>query len=316
MDGTRFDDVARRFGRMLDRRRVLAAVAAIGAAGVAGVDAVGAAPRRTCRPVAASCLRGRECCSGICETRRTAPRNRRNRCVCPAGEIACGMECVDPSSNKNHCGACGNVCPGTCVSGVCTCQGVTCTVDEAGGWEKCGIDNETCAVLDSCTLRSVNANLDTSCETHTDCAGFDDSCDADGNVCRCINGSELAGTYIEFDQPVCAVIVPQVMPGLCELTCVPGSGYDSCVLTTSGATISVCNAFPSPNNSSVNFQGQQPSQQTIGCSTDADCQDQCLQDADACYCTLGGVEGVPPFFLWSDSFGVDKACVAVAIVGC
>ena len=317
MDGRKFDELSRWFGRTINRRRALSGMIGVVATGVVGADGVGAKVRRTCRPVNASCLRNADCCSARCETRRTAPRNRRNRCVCPAGEIACGMECVDPSSNKNHCGACGNVCPGMCVSGVCICEGVTCSVDEAGGWEQCAIDNETCAVLDSCTLKSANANLDTPCETHADCAGFDDSCDAEGNVCRCIHGSELAGTYIEFDQPMCAVIVPQVVPGMCEPTCVPESGDVSCVVTTSGATISLCAGDLSPNNATVDYQDGQSSEQTVGCTGDADCQVHCLQGADACYCTMGGVVAAGlSFELWSDRYGVDKACVGVVNVGC
>ena len=313
MDGTRFDDVARRFGRMLDRRRVLAAIAAIGAAGVAGVDDVGAAPRRTCRPVAASCLRNRDCCSGICETRRTAPRNRRNRCVCPAGELACGMECVDPSSNKNHCGACGNVCPGTCVSGVCTCQGVTCTVDEAGGWEQCGIDNETCQVIDACTLPE-DVDLDErSCQTHADCADYSDLCGVDGHECRCIAGASNLGSYVELDQSMCAVFASQDAPGICTLVCTPTT-WDSCFVTTSGAVIQACAWNLSFNNATVD----PPTGTNVNtsCETDADCSQQCNPLSDACHCTYGGIWDNDSFTTWSDLIHVFKACVAVDNVTC
>jgi hypothetical protein len=43
---------------------------------------------------------------------------------CPAGRISCAGECVDPLTNKNHCGGCGNECPGRddCEGGMCVCD--------------------------------------------------------------------------------------------------------------------------------------------------------------------------------------------------
>ena len=40
---------------------------------------------------------------------------------CGGGTIACGGRCLDPSSDNNNCGACGNVCPPSsmCVTGAC-----------------------------------------------------------------------------------------------------------------------------------------------------------------------------------------------------
>jgi hypothetical protein len=46
-------------------------------------------------------------------------------CVCPtAGQILCSGQCVDPSSDQNNCGFCGNRCGpsqfcsnGSCING-------------------------------------------------------------------------------------------------------------------------------------------------------------------------------------------------------
>lgn len=100
MDGTRFDRFARAMHRATTRRRGVAiAIAALTGGALASDDAA-MASRRTCRPEGASCLRNAQCCIGTCETRRTAPRNRRNRCVCipncdgkTCGSDGCGGSC-------------------------------------------------------------------------------------------------------------------------------------------------------------------------------------------------------------------------------
>jgi hypothetical protein len=56
--------------------------------------------------------------------------------TCPVGQTACGGTCVNLSTDRNNCGACGVVCSGAaqCVSGSCcaddgtACQGVSCGV--------------------------------------------------------------------------------------------------------------------------------------------------------------------------------------------
>src|SRR5262249_24280429 len=41
----------------------------------------------------------------------------------PGSQIACGRECVDPATDRDHCGSCGNSCDPAeqCVAGHCTC---------------------------------------------------------------------------------------------------------------------------------------------------------------------------------------------------
>jgi hypothetical protein len=316
MDGQRFDQMARWVERAVTRRSALAGMLGLAAAGLT-VTGAEAAARLTCRPVAASCLRNAQCCSGLCDTRRTTPRNRRNRCVCPDGTVRCGTTCADLMTDDNNCGACGHVCAGTCVSGICTCQGISCTIDEAGGWEQCGIDFETCTPRDSCTYEG-NLSM-RSCTSHADCADYAPECGVDGVECGCVAGfgGETAGDYNDFGGGNCAVFVPQPVPGLCDLSCEPsGSGMDNCFITTSGAVIMACNSNASPNNATDNYLGQQPSEQTIGCQSDADCADNCPDIADACHCTVGGVEEGATFALWSDKYGVERACIGLENVSC
>lgn len=42
-------------------------------------------------------------------------------CGCPnAGQMLCSNACVDTKTSREHCGACGQACAGTCSNGVCT----------------------------------------------------------------------------------------------------------------------------------------------------------------------------------------------------
>jgi hypothetical protein len=121
MDGASFDRVSRRLAGVTSRRAAIAVVLAGLAGGVAVADA-GAA--QTCRVFNRKCVRNTQCCSGVCETRRSVPRIRRNRCACPAPRLVCGGQCIDPKTDIAHCGACGDACDGladTCVAGACAC---------------------------------------------------------------------------------------------------------------------------------------------------------------------------------------------------
>jgi hypothetical protein len=42
-------------------------------------------------------------------------------CVCATGNIVCGGVCVNPRTNEDHCGSCGNECAAgkQCVNRVC-----------------------------------------------------------------------------------------------------------------------------------------------------------------------------------------------------
>lgn len=70
---------------------------------------------------------------------------------CAGGLTVCEGECVDLSSDRDHCGACSNACqdPRTCMGGECVCVNVICNAGEAldpascecicpAGWFDCG----------------------------------------------------------------------------------------------------------------------------------------------------------------------------------
>lgn len=187
MDGKRFDDISRLLGARTGRRAAIGGLVAalLGSATRSGADA--ALPQRaTCRPLTASCLRNAQCCSGACDTRRTAPRKQRNRCICPGGQTNCGGSCVDTTSSMTRCGACDTACDteraDACVSGVCTCGGdPACTgtdlcvdgICETPPEPECSAGNwigEPCTyATDCCSLTCTDGFC---AQPTTDCAGF------------------------------------------------------------------------------------------------------------------------------------------------
>ncbi|MCA9577935.1 MAG: hypothetical protein KC668_21015, partial [Myxococcales bacterium] len=50
------------------------------------------------------CGNGQTCSGGVC---------------CGPGLTGCGGSCVDTKTNEDHCGACNDVCSGTCINGSC-----------------------------------------------------------------------------------------------------------------------------------------------------------------------------------------------------
>jgi hypothetical protein len=176
MDGQRFDAIARGFAARLTRRRAVAGALGLAVTALGAGDAK-AAVRPTCRAYGAGCNRSSQCCDGRCDTRRTTPRARRNRCTCPVGFDRCKGACVDLQETATHCGVCGNACPSSqvCQGGECVCAGA---------------DEIYCAEQDAC------ADLDTD----------RDHCGACGNAC--LNaGPCVAGVcpqpceYFEYTKP-------------------------------------------------------------------------------------------------------------------
>jgi hypothetical protein len=172
MNGHRFDAIARRVAGVASRRRVAGvasrrrvARALIAAVLLAGSDATAERPRRPCRRVSDICLRDRDCCTGVCDTRRTLPPARRNRCGCPDGLAACGRQCIDLDVDRRHCGVCGRACAGAgmCVDGECVCtprcDAAVCGDDGCGG--SCGV----CGDLEACVSGLCVPVID--CETYT-----------------------------------------------------------------------------------------------------------------------------------------------------
>jgi len=126
MDGQQFDALSRLFAATTNRRRTLRglAVIALGGGATLATATGGDAANRTCRLAGQKCVKDNQCCSQDCDTARTTPRARRNRCTC--GDLAtCKGVCVDTQTDRNNCGGCGNVCDADweCTGGQCTCGG-------------------------------------------------------------------------------------------------------------------------------------------------------------------------------------------------
>ena len=66
-----------------------------------------------CRKPGKPCDQRRQCCSGRCAGGKCAR--------CRGGKVACGGACVDPETDRRHCGRCGRTCPddAPCLAGFC-----------------------------------------------------------------------------------------------------------------------------------------------------------------------------------------------------
>ena len=188
MDGKRFDEMTRLFGRGTTRRSVVAA--ALGLAAIAADGGVASARRSTCRQFGTGCTRGAQCCSGNCNTSRQSPRHLRNRCACAVGEARCDGACIDTTSSMDNCGGCGEVCNSLeiCASGACVCDsGLTACdgvcIDTDTDENNCGDCGETCDTLNGETCDAGTCAL--SCADGLEACTIDsDCCDPVVQLCR------------------------------------------------------------------------------------------------------------------------------------
>jgi len=82
----------------------------------------------TCGACDVACDTGDLCSAGACTN------------DCPAMTRRCGGSCVDVSSSRLHCGACGAVCPMP-PSGTSVCVGGMCAIGAcSGSWADCNMD--------------------------------------------------------------------------------------------------------------------------------------------------------------------------------
>lgn len=98
-------------------------------------------------------------CNGVIDDGATCPGAavcQAGSCVCPAPN-QCGGDCVDKSSDPNHCGACNRACPVgmSCQGGSCVCPStsVTCggvCVDTGSNRQHCGACNQACKFGQAC----------------------------------------------------------------------------------------------------------------------------------------------------------------------
>jgi hypothetical protein len=124
--------------------------------------------------------------------------------VCKPGTVPCGTGCIDPSSDRRNCGACGTACFAgqDCNSGACTCRagttacGSDCAVLDYDA-KNCGRCGNQCAVGQVCELGNCQQSCTmgrTRCGTSClDVSSDVDNCGACGVACaqgqRCTGGS-------------------------------------------------------------------------------------------------------------------------------
>jgi hypothetical protein len=241
MDDRQFDRIARVLGRATSRRAALGGLIAAAGAGLIGASVASAGPaptatptpsptptstptptptprpvRRTCRPVFSGCLRNSQCCNNFCDTRRTTPRNQRNRCACPEGIVTCrGVCCAEGEE---------------CIDGVCAvpppCGGLTCSVDDADLGSVCAITcsvTTACEIVNGCEMRIWDPNnwVVTACQTDDDCADSPVCTAHPGSPCMCALGYEhgiplsppdIFHPYEGESAPYCVVIAPEICP--------------------------------------------------------------------------------------------------------
>ncbi|MBN1770197.1 MAG: hypothetical protein JXB32_02955 [Deltaproteobacteria bacterium] len=163
---------------------------------------------------------------------------------CPPGRVRCGGECVDLTSNPEHCGGCDLACPagsvcneGGCAStcsGVLTLCGASC-VDLRSNPDHCGECDHACdgalnadgtcldgvcgiACRDGWTDLDGLPGCEYACAWTSDtesCNGVDDDCDGavdEGFACA-------VGTTVS-----CTTTCGSIGTGSCTLTCEPPAG--------------------------------------------------------------------------------------------
>jgi hypothetical protein len=195
MDQRRFDDLARNLGATNSRRNVLKGIVAGVVSGFAGAVAGGGA-------LAAKGGNGKgphkpDCCPS------TLPR-------------LCSNTCVDPSSDPNNCGDCGNACPAnaTCQNGACMCpSGMTLCgnvcVDTSSDANNCGMCGNACASGESCvngSCQQINCDDGNPCTADTFDAATQQCVHTpanDGAVCETSTGSGICSNGVCVENAEC-----------------------------------------------------------------------------------------------------------------
>lgn len=154
----------------MTRRSTVRGLTGVLAGGVFAAFAIGDAAEASCKKPCGPCKR---CKHGRC--RPKPPGTACGECkvcksgkcgdadegtACGAAKACCGGACADLTTDPNHCGACGKVCPadsGVCVHGACRCT------DGGGCPSGCnceyGVEAFVCQA----------GHSDTDCSTSADC---------------------------------------------------------------------------------------------------------------------------------------------------
>jgi hypothetical protein len=131
------------------------------------------------------CQAGQDCAGGQCQAPCDACHERVNN-VCVLKDLdktlVCDGVCVDPKTDSDNCGSCGNKCLGgdTCQNGLCI--GSACPAPD---WHSCGTIGATTYCTRQGNTCCVGAREATGCGEGTKCAANLDAycCPADYKIC-------------------------------------------------------------------------------------------------------------------------------------
>jgi hypothetical protein len=179
MDAERFDRLTQHLGRALSRRRLGGVAAALGlAAGLGAATPADAKPKK----------KGKK---------KKKPKS------CAVGTVRCGTVCVNPQTDAQHCGGCGNACGnnracvgGTCQGGGCPSGQLSCggaCVDPQSNEGHCGNCGNACQGNLTCLGGACGCAAGTRCGTEcVDTQTDSDHCGSCGNSCQgdltCLSG--------------------------------------------------------------------------------------------------------------------------------
>jgi hypothetical protein len=119
--------------------------------------------------------------------------------ACPGATVACGSQCVDPTTDPNHCGSCTTECA-TPLHGAAACIDAQCKVACDPGYEACGLTciaspGPACIPSNSCqtgTLQCTNSAF--TCRSNGNASagvpcGAGEVCDGNGQCSSCAQGA-------------------------------------------------------------------------------------------------------------------------------
>ena len=233
-----------------------------------------------------------------------------SRCTpCAAPTLACSSACIDPTSDPDHCGGCGVVCPGgACFGGLCGCKpapgGGTCTVAPQCGCTQGSKCARVGGAAEGCVAVGTGGD-GASCKTDSDCIAPDTcasglctptctgSCAGSNSECLpvSLDGADLGysacATHCNPEDPLHA----DGTHGACATgeTCI-GSNE------TMGATLCIPSTGARPSGSS--------------CTGPGDCV-----PGDACVPALGGMYAtcLPTCDVGSSQCSATETCVPLGV---
>jgi len=189
----------------------------------------------------------------------------------------CGDSCVDTTSDRDNCNACGNVCPNTVDHAQAVCVHGACTFACASGYQECN---------GACVQYTTAAN----------CGSCGNACSGDGGAAVCAGSN---GSY------ACVSGCPPGAPTLCAGSCVDTTNdVNNCNACGAACTSSVTNSQPACEDGGCTFS----------CSAGTNlCDGACIQFTTASNCGACGVacspEGGTPLCAGSPDAGA-YSCVS------